>query len=313
MKKHDLTIVSSCYNSERYLMGYFDNIIQMKGFENFILYIYLNSPTKFEIEIAEKYKNLYPSNINFEIVEKEFVSISTNRGFKVAETEFIVYADVDDRRFPDAYIRMMNTLKSNPECDLTYGDYVFVSEPDKYIGRKHSTLDFDFDLFSTSPQIGPGHFFRRSLLNKIGYWDEQLKSGADFDFQIRAALKSKFVKTKGDPITYYTFNDKGISLSSGNLSKIEALFIALRYGIYKYIPQYINYLPEITSYNFNHIKYNNTWIPLSDYLPNISEILDKRKANWVEKRDLFNKQNQYKKRFINKFLKEINPVWSNYK
>ena len=311
-KKYQLTIISSCYNSESYLEGFFKNIVQMDGFENFLLLIYLNSPTSLELNIAGKYKNLFPNNIIYEEVKREFVSQSTNRGYKKAISDYIVYADVDDRRFKDAYIRMIHTLDNNLDCDLTYGDYVYVCKPDTFTGKLHKTNEFDFDSFTKFPQIGPGHFFRRSLLNKIGYWDEQLKSGADFDFQIRAAFNVKFKKTEGNPITFYTYNTNGVSLSSGELSKIEALAIALRYGIYQHIPTLINYLPEASRYNLPNIKNENIWIPLVESVPCINEIIEFRMKNWKFTRSFLAKENIYKNRFRNKILKIINPTWNSY-
>ena len=207
---------------------------------------------------------------------------------------------------------MIHTLDNNLDCDLTYGDYVYVDKPDVFTGKLHETNEFDVDSFTHLPQIGPGHFFRRSILNKIGYWDEQLKSGADFDFQIRAAFNTKFKKTIGNPITYYTYNTNGVSLSSGDLSKIEGLAIALRYGIYDTIPRWINYLPEASQYNLTNIKFENIWMPLSESVSNINEIIEFRMDKWKAARSLMNKENTLKNRIRNKFLKEINPTWNSY-
>jgi len=311
-RRHQLTIISSCYNSESYLEGFFNNITQMDGFENFLLLIYLNSPTVLELYIANKYKNLFPDNIIFEEVKREFVSHSTNRGYKKAATDYIVYADVDDRRLTDAYTRMIHTLDNNQDCDLTYGDYLYVNKPDVFNGSLYKTDNFDKDTFTHLPKIGPGHFFRRSLLDKVGYWDEQLKSGADFDFQIRAAFNVKFKKTEGDPITFYTYNTNGVSLSSGELSKIEGLAIALRYGIYSSIPSWINYLPEASLYNLMNLRNDNSWIPLNKSIPDIDEIQNFRMIKWKSARSSLTKENSFKNRVRNKILKVLNPTWSSY-
>ena len=311
-RKYQLTIISSCYNSESYLDGFFNNIVQMDGFENFLLLIYLNSPTVLELNIANKYKNLFPENIIFEEVKREFVSHSTNRGYRKADTEYIVYADVDDRRLKDAYIRMIYTLDNNPDCDLTYGDYLYVNKPDVFEGTLFKTDDFDIDSFTHLPKIGPGHFFRRSLLDKVGYWDEQLKSSADFDFQIRAAFNVKFKKTNGNPITFYTYNTNGVSLSSGELSKIEGLAIALRYGIYSLVPNWINYLPEASLYNLMNLRKDNMWIPLNKIIPDIHEIQNFRMQRWKVARSALTKENIFKNRLRNKIFKQLNPTWITY-
>jgi hypothetical protein len=309
-KKYQLTIISSCYNSESYLDGFFNNITKMDGFQNFLLLIYLNSPTPIELNIAAKFKNLYPDNIVYEVVKREFVSQSTNRGLKKACTDYVVYADVDDRRFHDAYIRMIHTLDNNLDCDLTYGDYLYVSKPDVFTGKLHKTNEFDIESFTRFPQIGPGHFFRKSILDKVGFWDEQLKSGADFDYQIRAAFNVKFKKTGGNPITYYTYNTNGVSLSSGDLSKIEAMVISLRYGIYSEVPRWLYYIPEIYKYRISHVSIDDKWESISNYVTDIESILSLRMQNLKNERIKLSKENYYISKLRSELFKTINPSWN---
>jgi glycosyltransferase involved in cell wall biosynthesis len=307
-KRHQLTIISSCYNSEAYLEGFFKNIIEMEGFEDFHLIVVLNAPTKTELLLSENFRMQFPSNISYIEVDREPVSTSTNRGFAMAATTYVTYADVDDRRVKDAYVRMLSTLENNPDVDLTYGDYLVVPNPDVFVGDLHIIPEFDKELFTRFSHIGPGHFFRRSLLLKCGLWDEQYISAGDFDFQISAALSSKFMKTGGGPTTYYTRSSENISLSSGNLSKIEGLAITLRYGIYNRIPEWLDFLPEAGAYNSMFVMNNNKWIPLSNFVPDINTLLKLRQKEWVEKRTL-NNNNKVGTLLRKKILKFINPVW----
>ena len=102
-------------------------------------------------------------------------------------------------------------------------------------------------------------------------------------------------------------------MSSGDLSKIEGLAIALRYGIYHCIPKWINYLPEASQYNLTNLKFEHLWKPLIESVPNINEILEYRMEKWKIARSLLIKENSVKKRIRNKIFKEINPTWNSYK
>ena len=44
---------------------------------------------------------------------------------------------------------------------------------------------------------GPFRAWKKVIHEKIGYFDEQLRSGADFDLMVRVAIVYKMKKTQG--------------------------------------------------------------------------------------------------------------------
>jgi GT2 family glycosyltransferase len=72
--------------------------------------------------------------------------------------------------------------------------------------------------------------FRRRILEKIGYFDEQLLSGADFDFAMRLGSYGH-----GKHIDYnlgYYLNDRsGLSTKANSLQEIERTVVEIRYGL----------------------------------------------------------------------------------
>ena len=143
---------------------------------------------------------------------RETIGSSTNRGYQLADTAYLAYTDVDDTRPADAFVELLQTLEKNPDIDFTYGNFLVVPEQGATKGQMIETIEFDRNEFTRSSHVGPGHCFRRSLLKQSGYWDEQLRSGGDFDFQIRAAVHGKFKKTYKN-VVYYT-SDQTQSASS---------------------------------------------------------------------------------------------------
>jgi hypothetical protein len=75
--------------------------------------------------------------------------------------------------------------------------------------------------------------WRKSIHETIGYYDEQFKCVADFDFQIRAALHFPFVKTQ-EPLGIY-LEDQPHKLSYNGLSDTERNIVYLRYGVYQHL------------------------------------------------------------------------------
>ena len=245
---------------------------QLENRDECQLFLMLNKPNEIEKNIAhcfakENPEFIIPHSIDF----RETIGASTNRGYLLADTDFLSYTDVDDMRPADAYIHLLQILEKNPDIDFTYGDFVIVPKQGDIHGRLVETIAFDPYEFKRGTFVSPGHCFRRSLLNRCGFWDEQLLSGGDFDFQVRAAFHGKFKKTP-QIVLFYTL-DGTVSASSTSWQAIDALTICLRYGIYDKLGHYLNHLPETSSYRINEILQRGEWHSVSEFVPNYANFL----------------------------------------
>jgi hypothetical protein len=252
------SLVCSAYKSELYLQQFLENVNLFDNAKDLTLYLVLNDSSSFEKKIISKASGLKYSLEVIEI-ERESISKSTNRGFKLCQTEFVGYLDVDDLHPPNSYKIMLNTLDN---CELTYGDAQVIQSN----GLKFATdylKPFSQSAAKTKPIFGPTHFFRRSLLETVGYWDEQLISAADYDWQIRASAIAKVKKTNAI-CTFYNFSS--LSASRGLANLIENLVIALRYHNLCNVGPYIEYLEEALKYDIQYCYYNNTKNSVTKFL-----------------------------------------------
>jgi hypothetical protein len=124
--------------------------------------------------------------------------------------------------------------------------------------------------YKRSMLLGPFLMFKKSLCKKAGYFDEQLKSGADYDFSIRLAYNGTVVQAD-DMLGYYLNEGKGASTRPDSKQPLERTVIELRYGVFdkldmSYIPLTINYsIPHIISFGQAH--------PVSDYVKDYAGIV----------------------------------------
>jgi glycosyltransferase involved in cell wall biosynthesis len=273
-----LTVVTTTYRAEKYLDRYFRGILSLPGLEDIKFIIVMNEPRDIEREIGGGYGAKYSELFSIiEIDKKETIGASLNRGFRLANTRYISLLDVDDLREEDSFTRQMTTLDDNPDVDYTYGDFMVVREQGEKDGKYVSTMEFDKHEFTRGCHASPAHLFRRTLLDKIGGFDEQLRSGGDFDFQIRAAFNCNFKKTDG-LLYYYTHESSSGSASSNILQPIERTVIELRYGLYD-ITDKLNGYPYISrakKYRLDQIMVNGKWYPLEQYIPNYRQILSEK-------------------------------------
>ena len=271
-----LTIVTTTYMSGKYLQGYFEGVLRLKNLEQLQVVLVQNQPDTHECQIAEEYQRRYPDLLQVVPLDhRETIGASTNRGYALADTPYVAYQDVDDVRVPDSYERQMATLDSHPEVDFTYGDYLRVNAQGAKEGWYASRREFDRSAFTRYCFAGPTHLFRIGLLDKVGGWDEQFRSGGDYDFQVRAALNCEFKRTPG-LLLYYTRYQGSGSASSGMLEPIERTVIELRYGAYDIIDY--RYLKYTGNYRLNEMLLNGEWHPLNNYVPNYTEFIQEKES-----------------------------------
>ena len=143
-----------------------------------------------------------------------------NMAIKIAKADFITNANLDDRRNPEFLEIQVNALEENYEIDLVYSDFyvTFASnETFEYNTHQYSILPDEF-----SPNImykcitGPQPMWRKSVHEKYGYFDENFKSGGDFEMWNRAvSLGAKFKKIPGISGLYF-FNPNGLSTNEAD-------------------------------------------------------------------------------------------------
>lgn len=271
-----VSVVLSLFNCARYLETYLQNVREQTIVNQVELSIVHNAPTNVERQIIEKYRDKL--NIISQEVQLEPLYRSWNRAIAQSSGEYLCTWNVDDLRTPDSLERMTKTLDKNPSVGFTYGDIIVVNEFCKRDGRFIKTPEYSFWLGTTGAIGGPFYMWRRSLVERVGYFDEQFKSGADFDYTVRLALASDGKKTDG-LIGYFANEKKGLSTGKRDgveLQPLERTVIELRYGIWHKID--INCLHKALDYSANAIlQPNGEFIHIKKIAPNIDELVKKRR------------------------------------
>jgi glycosyltransferase involved in cell wall biosynthesis len=247
-----VSIILSLYNVESYLEKYFEEVLKQKGVENIEFSIIHNKATQKEKIIIDSFRGKL--NIIYQEVPLEPLYVSWNRAILQSSADYIACWNVDDLREYNSVERMIKTLDENSKAGFTYGDIIIVNEFCKKEGRYIKTPKYTKSLGTTGAIGGPFFMWRRSLLHKVGYFDEQFKSGGDFDYTVRLSIFSRGMKTNG-LIGYFLNNGSGLSTKSTELQVLERTAIQLRYGIWHTID--INYINKALDYQINLIKENN--------------------------------------------------------
>ncbi len=266
MTQKKVSAITSVYKGEKYLAAFLANCSGQTIKNSLEIVLVHNQPSDKETEIVKQFQNQHPGLLNHIVVAREPLAISTNRAIKAAAGEYVCIWNVDDLRTPDSLEIMARTLDSNPKAGFTYGDYIIVRQWESKNGRLITEPEFEKKIFIQGMHLGPFYMWRKSLCEKLGYWDEQFKSGADFDYAARLALEAAGKKTNG-LLGYYL--DEGLGLSTGKTpwQPIERTTIELRFGVYKKLDFW--YYNRAKKYRVNNILLDGQWYAVEHFAPSI--------------------------------------------
>jgi len=137
------------------------------------------------------------ARIRYVFQENQGLAASRNHGLRLAKGKFIQFLDADDQLIADKFERQLNHIASHPDTDVIYGDCELVYiETGQHVFRGH-TLKFGSDplddLLRRWPkgESIPIHcaLFRRSVLDKENWFDEELKAKEDWLFWVDIILQ----------------------------------------------------------------------------------------------------------------------------
>ncbi len=229
------TIVTSLYRGKKFLKTFLENITNQTFFSRCELVIIdANSPEN-EYEIIKDYLGYY-NNINYMRLQETIgIYESWNLAIKETNSEFITNANVDDLHRFDGLELKTKALMENPSIDVVYSDiyYSFIENLPFEIAEKCNirthlpVANKDNLLKFNSPHNSP--IWRRSLHDKIGYFDTSYKSAADYEFWLRAAVSGSSFMKLAEPVVLYYHNPQGMSTKQKSPGQIEGQIIIKTY------------------------------------------------------------------------------------
>ncbi len=224
-----VSAIVSVYKAEKFIRGCLEDLTSQTLYEKNQLEIVIvnsGSPENEDAiikEFANKYKNI--SYIKTE--QREGIYTAWNRGIKAARGKYVTNANTDDRHRKDALEIMAKYLDEMPEVDLVYGDLYVTKTPNltfEQADKQHVIIreDFSVNIMLEGCQMGPQPMWRKSVHEKIGYFNDAYKSAGDYEFWLRMVFlnNSKMYHIK-DFLGLYLFNEQGIELGNQKLSIYE--------------------------------------------------------------------------------------------
>lgn len=259
-----------------YLKRFLDELPNQTYFEDLEIVLDHNEPDEEEISWVREFQNKYPNKIKHIIIDKvDPIGTSMNRCIKEASGELLTIWNVDDLRTPNSIELQVESIIKN-DTDIAIGDYIMVRKFGSTKGKLITHNIFDEEEYKRSMVFGPFLMFKKILCEKVGYFDEQLRSGADFDFSIRLANHGKVSKVRNN-LGYYLNESKGASTRPNSKQRTERTVIELRYGIFDKID--MSLIPYTVEYSIPNLVFFNKPYLVKDFIINYNNLIKNNTPN----------------------------------
>lgn len=220
-----VSAVVSTYNSSRFIQGCLDDLIGQtlyaKGELEIIVVV--SGSKENEDEVLRQYQQSHP-NIIYLHTQRETMYDAWNRGIRAASGIYITNANTDDRHRSDALEVFCRALDDHPEVDAVYGDCYLSTIENETFDQNPQTRVYRYPAFFAPAQVlhyhlSPQTLWRKTLHEKIGYFDGKLKNVGDYDFNLRLALKTKAFHINDQPTGLYLAHPQALSFKDDNIRK----------------------------------------------------------------------------------------------
>lgn len=181
-----ISIITPCFNHVRYIEQTILSVLN-QNYPNLEFIIVDGGSTDGSVDIIRKYH----TQLTWWISERDNGQTEAiNKGFRKATGEIVTWLNSDDYYLPDTLKKVSRIY--NEKCfDFLAGTVRIVDVNGNFIEDKPTVWpSVNERLYDSLPYVGqPATFFRRSLLDLVGYLDESFHFAMDFDFWLKLRQK----------------------------------------------------------------------------------------------------------------------------
>jgi glycosyltransferase involved in cell wall biosynthesis len=260
-----ISIITPNYNTDKYLEQTIQSILSQKGDFDLEYIITDGKSTDNSLNIIKKYEEEIKEGKWGNKIEYRYLyekdkgqSDGINKGLRMATGDIMAFLNADDLYLDNTLDKVTKHFKDNPDCMWLTGYCRIIDKNSEEIRRyitkyKNSKLRrFNFNQLLIEDCISqPATFWRKELLEEVGYIDESLHYSMDQDLWARFAKKYS-LHLIPEYLAEFRFTSDTKTGSSIEKTLAESKLIAERYTSSKSIlrKQWLSNIKRIFIYKY---------------------------------------------------------------
>lgn len=202
-----VSTILCCHQINNQLFESINSILDQE-YNNHELIILFDNPIFEEFEIIKNFYKNHKHNkkiLFFQNDKSKGLTFSLNKAINHANGEYIMRQDSDDISETNRMSLLVDYLNANKNKDLVYSNVKLINDNGDIFKLKKNYLIINsfFSSYNYRNSIShPSIMFRKSIINKVGFYDERFKVSQDYEFIHRVIKNSRYSIGKIDSYLY---------------------------------------------------------------------------------------------------------------
>jgi glycosyltransferase involved in cell wall biosynthesis len=226
-----VSVIVPVYNHEKYIAECVESVLN-QTYRDFEVVVVDDGSTDRTSEILKRFKD----KIRYIWQVNKGGAAALNTAIKNSKGEYIAWVSSDDIFMPAKLEEQIRYFDSNPDVDLTYTDFYIIDGKGEikqeicspYYEDKRT---FIYNLLIGNFINGSSVMFKRNCIDKVGYFDEEMKYHADGNMWFRMLKHFKFGHIP-KLLLKYRWHESNLSHHSKNMKRFLYLHYEKVFKIY---------------------------------------------------------------------------------
>ena len=210
MKNHDplISAILPVYNGASYLKAALDSVAR-QAYGRMELIVVDDGSSDDSARIVHDWAETAPLPVRYVYQENKGPAAARNHGLYLANGEIIAFQDADDIWTDIKLTKQLSLMHSDPSVDVVLGMIQFISR------SPQGTWEPSPGKWST-PGFAPvlqAALFRRSVFDKIGLLNEELRISEDVEWYLRLLEEDGDLLIHQDLVLYYRRHEANLTAS----------------------------------------------------------------------------------------------------
>lgn len=188
-----VSVIIPAYNAALYLEECLNSVLS-QTYQNLEIIIVDDGSTDRQKEVIYTYLTKF-ENVHYHYQQNRGVAAARNKGLEFAKGEYIAFLDADDVWLENNLSLKVQRFGEGDFGLVHSGAYLIDANSDliegQLVGKEGNLLN---DMLAWKSTLVPGPssiLVKCDVIEKVGFWDENLSTSADQDFFIRIASQFK--------------------------------------------------------------------------------------------------------------------------